>query len=214
MTAASLAGSHNSDSPIRVIQQVMLRNADSSSRGHCPAGTRRLSPRNTASSASSAPPAIPVQPRADSGGHSTRMYFMIGQLRPQPTEVMARNIRPAGAMRARALAWISMVMESGPGGNRGHLAGYRTRKPSQRWHASPDFPVAPRESFRRNPTPTKYTCPVNSGAKPEMGASGTIFSLGNPSGLTDTWGYRGSRRPPVFPGFPPYLVFDSGTHTN
>ncbi len=35
---------------------------------------------------------------------------MIGQLKPQPTEVMARNIRPAGAMRARAPGWFGAVM--------------------------------------------------------------------------------------------------------
>ena len=39
---------------------------------------------------------------------------MAGQLKPQPTEVMARNIRPAGAIRADAVGFDS-VMEPGKG---------------------------------------------------------------------------------------------------
>jgi hypothetical protein len=39
-----------------------------------------------------------VAPRKVSGGNSLRRYFVIGQLKPQPIEVMARNMRPAGAM--------------------------------------------------------------------------------------------------------------------
>ena len=36
---------------------------------------------------------------------------MIGQLRPQPTDVMARNTRPAGAMRGVALRSVWTVMK-------------------------------------------------------------------------------------------------------
>jgi hypothetical protein len=53
-----------------------------------------------------------VVPRKVSGGSSLRRYFVTGQLNPQPTEVMARNIRPAGAIRAGAVGFDS-VMEPG-----------------------------------------------------------------------------------------------------
>ena len=53
-----------------------------------------------------------------SGGNSLSRYFVTGQLNPQPTEVMARNIRPAGAIRARAAIGFDSVMELGnPGWN-------------------------------------------------------------------------------------------------
>ena len=48
--------------------------------------------------------------RDDSGGHSVSRCFMIGKLRPQPTEVTARKARPRGDIRAwRALG--TTVME-------------------------------------------------------------------------------------------------------
>ena len=41
---------------------------------------------------------MPVVPRMVSGGSSRNRYLVTGQLKPQPTEVMARNMRPAGVM--------------------------------------------------------------------------------------------------------------------
>src|SRR5207302_7615235 len=90
--------------------------------------TFRLWERASASTASSAAPITPVEPRNVSGGSSLRRYFVTGQLKPQPTEVMARNIRPAGAIRAPALDFDS-VMETGEGWNRPlpcRLSGHQT----------------------------------------------------------------------------------------
>jgi len=44
-----------------------------------------------------------------SGGNSPSRYLMTGQLKPQPIEVMARNTRPAGAMRARAVGGFAVM---------------------------------------------------------------------------------------------------------
>ena len=56
---------------------------------------------------------MPVEPRKVSGGSSLKRYFVTGQLNPQPTEVMARNISPAGAIRAGVvgfdLSWSPAV---------------------------------------------------------------------------------------------------------
>jgi hypothetical protein len=45
-----------------------------------------------------------------SGGSSLSRYFVTGQLNPQPTEVMARNINPAGVIAARAGVGFESVM--------------------------------------------------------------------------------------------------------
>ena len=59
----------------------------------------------------------PLQLDGVGGGSSLNRNFVTGQLNPQPTEVMARNIRPAGAIRAGAVGFDS-VMEPGKGWNR------------------------------------------------------------------------------------------------
>jgi hypothetical protein len=75
-----------------------LRKAASTSLGQSSRGTRRLWPLTIASSASRLAPITPVKPRMVSGGTSLRRYLVTGQLKPQPIEVMARNMRPAGVM--------------------------------------------------------------------------------------------------------------------
>ena len=82
--------------------------AASTSRGHNSRGTRRLWPLSTASPANSAAPTTPVAPRRIKGGSSPSRNLVTGQLNPQPTEVMARNMRPAGVMRARAGAVLGV----------------------------------------------------------------------------------------------------------
>src|SRR5258708_18311088 len=69
--------------------------------------------------ASSAAPTMPVTPRMVSTGNSPTRYLVTGQLKPQPTEVMARNIRPAGARRAGAVDGGGLVI-GGTGENWGH----------------------------------------------------------------------------------------------
>ena len=65
-------------------------------------------------SATSSAPITPVVPRRVSGGSSLKRNFVTGQLKPQPTEVTARNIRPAGAIRPGVVGFDS-VMEPGKG---------------------------------------------------------------------------------------------------
>jgi hypothetical protein len=75
-----------------------------------------------------------------SGGSSPIRYFVTGQLKPQPTEVMARNIRPAGVMRARwgAGAEFESVIGEVPAGIRdAYLAPIRPRG-----HHLSDMPVS------------------------------------------------------------------------
>src|SRR6185369_2692502 len=109
------------------------------SRGHKCRSTFRLWERASASTASSAAPITPVEPRKVSGGSSLRRYFVTGQLNPQPTEVMARNIRPAGAIRAGAEGFDS-VMEPGKGGISVHHGAYPRLRPRMRGHARPPRP--------------------------------------------------------------------------
>jgi hypothetical protein len=63
------------------------------------------------------------------GGNSPIRYFVTGQLNPQPIEVMARNISPAGVMRARASGRLESRMSRGPGGesDKAYLAAIRPR---------------------------------------------------------------------------------------
>jgi hypothetical protein len=93
---------------------VTLSSAASINRGHKCRSTFRLWARASASMAKSVAPITPVVPRKVSGGSSLNRYFVTGQLNPQPTEVMARNIRPAGQIRAGAVGFDS-VMEPGKG---------------------------------------------------------------------------------------------------
>src|SRR6185369_320235 len=145
ISAASLAGSQSSASPISTIQPVTLSSAETVSRGHKCRSTFRLWERASASTASSAAPITPVEPRSVSGGTSLNRYFVTGQLNPQPTEVMARNIRPAGAIRAGAVGFDS-VMEPGKGrksdGISAHHGPYPPLRPRMRGHARPPLPVA------------------------------------------------------------------------
>ena len=81
---------------------------------------------------------MPVVPRKVSGGSSLRRYFVTGQLKPQPTEVMARNMSPAGAIRAGAAGFDS-VMEPGKGWNQ--RAPWRESAPATT--GAPDMPDLP-----------------------------------------------------------------------
>ena len=80
--------------------------AASTSRGHSARGTCRLWPENIAIAASSKAPITPAPPRMVSGGSSLSRYFVTGQLNPQPTEVMARNINPAGVIARTRRRWF------------------------------------------------------------------------------------------------------------
>ena len=100
ITAASLALSHSSASPKNAIQPPRLSSDTSSSRPRIGRGTVSFCPFATAISASNTAPTTPHNPRDDSGGHSISRFFMIGKLRPQPTDVTARNTRPSGDIRA------------------------------------------------------------------------------------------------------------------
>ena len=53
-----------------------------------------------------------VTPRRVSGGSSEIRNFVTGQLKPQPIEVMARNIRPAGAIRGRVSRRVESSMRA------------------------------------------------------------------------------------------------------
>ena len=103
-TAASLALSHNSASPMNATQPPIDNVETSSSRSHIPLGTRSVCRRASAINASAAAPTMPHRPRDDSGGHSVSRCFMIGKLRPHPTEAIARTTRPSGDIRGRP-AW-------------------------------------------------------------------------------------------------------------
>ena len=76
--------------------------AASTSRGHSARGTCRLWPEHSASAASRPAPITPVRAAHGQRRQFAQQVFVTGQLNPQPTEVMARNIRPAGVMAARA----------------------------------------------------------------------------------------------------------------
>jgi hypothetical protein len=46
---------------------------------------------------------MPHTPREDNGGHSDNKCFMIGKLRPHPTDVTASRTRPSGDSRPARL---------------------------------------------------------------------------------------------------------------
>ena len=100
-TAASLALSHNSASPMKATQPPIVSIETSSSRSHIARGTLSLSCRASANNASAAAPTMPHRPREDSGGHSVSRCFMIGKLRPHPIDVIASRASPSGDNRAR-----------------------------------------------------------------------------------------------------------------
>jgi hypothetical protein len=52
-------------------------------------------------SANKASVPAPTMPREDSGGHSVSRCFMIGKLRPHPTDAMTRRASPSGDNRER-----------------------------------------------------------------------------------------------------------------
>src|SRR5207253_9616136 len=75
----------------------------SSNRSHIGRGTLNFCRRESANSASAAAPAMPHRPREDKGGHSVSKCFMIGKLRPHPTDVMASRTSPSGDSRPARL---------------------------------------------------------------------------------------------------------------
>src|ERR1700722_3328999 len=121
-----------------------------------------------------------------SGGNSLIRYLLIGQLMPQPTEVMARNIRPAGAIRAPPRKSVDSVMrqfdrwDSSPPWRLSRLKA--TGRPGPAGAAS----LTSGESVRCKPSATINSWPVNNGRSLKRGGRKQFFSLGNPCGLTDT----------------------------
>ena len=111
-TAASLAPSHSSASPMNATQPPIVSIETSNSRSHIRGGTPSLSRRASAIRASAAAPTMPHSPRDDSGGHSVSRCFMIGKLSPQPTDATVRKTRPSGDIRARP-AWRGTDMVAG-----------------------------------------------------------------------------------------------------
>ena len=113
-TAASLALSHNSASPMKATQPPIVSSDTSTSGDHIGRGTASDCRRASAISASAAAPARPLSPRDDSGGHSLSRFFMIGKFSPQPTEVTARKVRPSGDIRGPPCAACGTVMTASP----------------------------------------------------------------------------------------------------
>ena len=64
---------------------------------------------------------------------------MTGQLNPHPSEVMARNIRPAGVMCAFAPGLFCIVMDKGTGRISGTMPFIGAWRPPAGRHASPDI---------------------------------------------------------------------------
>ena len=77
-TAASLALSHNSASPMNATQPPIVSIDTRNSRSRMCRGTLSRCRRASAISASAAAPTMPHSPRDDSGGHSVNRCFMIG----------------------------------------------------------------------------------------------------------------------------------------
>jgi hypothetical protein len=98
-TAASLALSHNSAKPMNATQPPIVSIETSSSRSHIGRGTPSFCRRASANSANAAAPTMPHRPREDNGGHSVSKCFMIGKLRPHPTDVVASRTSPSGDSR-------------------------------------------------------------------------------------------------------------------
>jgi hypothetical protein len=58
---------------------------------------------------------MPHKPREDSGGHSVSRCFMIGKLRPHPTDVTASSASPSGDNRANPAGVIGGMTGLNPG---------------------------------------------------------------------------------------------------
>jgi hypothetical protein len=102
-TAASLAFSHSNASPMNATQPPIVSIDTSNNRSHIGRGTLNFCRRANATSASAAAPAMPHRPREDNGGHSVSKCFMIGKLRPHPTDVTASRMSPSGDSRSARL---------------------------------------------------------------------------------------------------------------
>src|SRR5215470_5271335 len=126
---------------------------------------------------------MPVAPRRVSGGSSLNRNLLAGQVEPQPSEVMARKTRPAGAIRGGAAGFDS-VMKPGKGREQrwNRLSACRLSRPATTGAGAcqPSYSVAPRESLLCNPQGVKNTCPVNSGAKVISTPPNKFFVLGIP----------------------------------
>jgi hypothetical protein len=55
---------------------------------------------------------MPHRPREDNGGHSVSKCFMIGKLRPHPTDVTASRTSPSGD--SRSARWIEGMADLDP----------------------------------------------------------------------------------------------------
>jgi hypothetical protein len=75
----------------------------SNSRSHIGRGTLNFCRLASATSANAAAPAMPQRPREDNGGHSVSKCFMIGKLRPHPTDATASTTSPSGDSRPARL---------------------------------------------------------------------------------------------------------------
>ena len=113
-TAASLALSHNSASPMNATQPPIVSIETSSNRSHIGRGTRNFCRRASANSANAAAPAMPHRPREDNGGHSVSKFFTIGKLRPHPTDVMASRTSPSGDSRPARLIGGMICLDPEP----------------------------------------------------------------------------------------------------
>ena len=165
ITAASLALSHNSASPMKATQLPIVSHDTSTSRNRMPAGTSRRCRLASAIAASAAAPTMPQSPREESGGHSVSRCFMIGKLRPQPIEVTPRNDKTKRRYPGTARL-----------GNDGHGADCNSRDESTRWHAS-----RTRRSRSGWNTATRKSCP----RKQSMHPSGQTHVPDSPPALFD-----------------------------
>jgi hypothetical protein len=75
------------------------------SRGHCPSPTEALAAEQREGGQQQRADHA-GHPRKVSGGNSLSRYFVAGQLKPRPTEVMARNSRPAARSPRDALSSV------------------------------------------------------------------------------------------------------------
>ena len=100
-TAASLALSHSNASPMNAVQPPIASVETISNLSHTARGTVRFCRRASANNASVPAPTMPHRPREDSGGHSVSRCFMIGKLKPHPTDAMTRRASPSGDNRER-----------------------------------------------------------------------------------------------------------------
>jgi ABC-type multidrug transport system ATPase subunit len=86
-------------SQAKATQPPIVSIETSSNRSHIGRGTLNFCRRQSANSASATAPTMPHRPREDNGGHSDSKCFMIGKLRPHPTDVTASRTSPSGDSR-------------------------------------------------------------------------------------------------------------------